>query len=101
MTWNAGLKKYFMCITRGVVKGHHDTMVLVSDEITGPWGLVTYMKDFGPEAYFVNIPSKFISADGKTAWLCYSANWSDKASSGNPSGSRYALCLHEIRLLTK
>ena len=26
------------------------------------------MKDFGEQGYFVNIPSKFISADGLTMW---------------------------------
>ena len=34
------------------------------------WGmLVTYMKDFGEMAYFVNIPSKFISEDGKVVHI--------------------------------
>ena len=33
------------------------------------------MKDFGEQAYFVNFPSKFISSDGRTLWLCYSANF--------------------------
>ena len=25
--------------------------------------------------HVVNIPSKFISADGRTMWVCYVANW--------------------------
>ena len=52
-----------------------DTYILESDNVYGPWKMATYLKDFGPQAYFVNIPSKFISEDGKTAWLCYSANF--------------------------
>jgi len=64
--------------------------------------MVQYLKDFGPQAYFVNIPSKFISEDGKTAWLCFSANFSYtrglQASPGNPQGSAYTLSLHEIIL---
>ena len=52
-----------------------NTYLLESDQITGPWKLVTYMKHFGEQAYFVNIPSKFIAADGRTLWLCYSANF--------------------------
>ena len=39
--------------------------------------MVTYMKDFGEQAYFVNIPSKFISADGKTLWLCLLGEFCD------------------------
>ena len=38
--------------------------------------MVSYMKDFGEQAYFLNFPSKFISPDGQTLWLCYSANFS-------------------------
>ena len=60
--------------------------------------MVTYLKGFGPQAYFVNLPSKFISEDGRTMWLCYSANWSRKNEKGNPQGSGYRLCLQEIRL---
>ena len=61
------------------------------------------MKDFGEQAYFVNIPSKFISADGRTLWLCYSANftngWLGTKFAGNPPGSRYGMCLQEVKLL--
>ena len=98
-TWNAGLGRYLMCVTRGVRRGHHDTMILEASRITGPWRIAEYMRDFGPEGYFVNIPSKFIGTDGRTVWLCYSANWSAKEIDGNPFGSRYALCLQEVRLV--
>ena len=104
MTWNPPLKRYLMCITYGYKRGgggrtDYDTYIVESASITGPWKLVTYLKAFGPQAYFVNIPSKFISEDGRTLWLCYSANWSRKKETGNPPGSRYAMCLQEIRLL--
>jgi hypothetical protein len=56
------------------------------------------MKAFGEQAYFVNLPSKFIAADGKTLWLSYSHGWGHETP--NPPGSRYAWCLQEIRLLT-
>jgi hypothetical protein len=103
MTWNHPLKKYFMCVTYGYKHGgggetSYDTYILESDRITGPWSMVSYLKSFGPQAYFVNLPSKFISKDGKTMWLCYSANWSRKDEPGNPPGSKYALCLQEIQL---
>jgi hypothetical protein len=51
-------------------------------------------------AYFVNIPSKFISPDGWTMWLCYAANWAAAGVRSDPPGARYAMCLREIRLLS-
>jgi len=61
------------------------------------------MKDFGEQAYFLNFPSKFIGADGRRLWLCYSANfapnWNNMRLLLNPPGGRYGLCLHECRLL--
>ena len=106
--------------------GPMDTYVLESLSLTGPWKLVTYMPSFGPQAYFVNLPSKFISSDGRTGWLCYSANYTDRKNMDrfrvdvkdvqsvrdwaiapyfktfadtfepDPPGSQYALCLQEI-----
>lgn len=104
MTYNAPLDKYLMCITDGwPTMQSMDTYILESDHVTGPWKMVSYLKDFGPQAYFVNIPSKFISEDGKTAWLCYSANFSytrkDPKYKGNPEGSSYRMCLQEIIFL--
>jgi hypothetical protein len=37
-----------------------DTYFLESDSITGPWSIITYMPVYGPEAYFVHIPSMFM-----------------------------------------
>jgi hypothetical protein len=77
--------------------------ILEADAITGPWRMVSYMKDFGEQAYFLNFPSKFISPDGRSLWLCYSANfspgWNGVELKFNPPGGRYGLCLHEVRLL--
>lgn len=108
VTYNPGLKKYLMCISRGVdvtsdpkkgpINLRYDTMILESESLTGQWRLVQYLDRFGPMAYFVNIPSKFISPDGKTFWLSYSANWDDKNRYGNPAGSFYSLSLHEVKL---
>jgi hypothetical protein len=60
------------------------------------------MKRFGEQAYFVNIPSKFIGTDGRKMWLSYSANFGDEVNGvklhSMPAGSRYAMCLQEIRL---
>ena len=51
----------------------------------------------------MDIPTKFISADGRTAWLCYSGNfardWRGEVMQEIPPGSRYGLVLQKIRLL--
>jgi hypothetical protein len=80
-----------------------NTYVLEAETLVGPWRLVTYMKNFGEQAYFVNLPSKFIGPDGRTAWLCYSGNfatdWNGNKIKVNPPGTRYGLVLQQIRLL--
>jgi hypothetical protein len=107
ITYNAPLQKYLCCITDGwPTTSTMDTYILESDHLTGPWRMVIYMAKFGPCGYFVNIPSKFISSDGRTFWLCYSANfthkgrWHDPAyyHKNRPPGSTYAMCLQEIEL---
>ncbi len=104
ITYNAPLHKYLMCVTDGW-PGIEDmnSYILEADEITGPYRMVTFMNKFGRQGYFLNFPSKFISADGRTAWLAYSANF-HKAYFGNrtaadPMGSRYAWTLQEVKLL--
>ena len=104
ITYNAPLKKYFLCATDGwPTIETMNTYILEADTITGPWRLVTFMEKFGSQAYFVNIPSKFI--DGKRAWLCYSANFTNRFFGStfevNPVGSKYALCLQEFELDTR
>lgn len=104
MTYNAPLKKYLLCVTDGgnTVSRYH-TYLLESDRLTGPWRLVAHLTNFGEQAYFVNIPSKFVGGDGRTLWLCYSANfssgWGGITFKSRPPGSRYAMCLQEVRLL--
>ncbi|MFC2098476.1 hypothetical protein ACFLSP_01895 [Bacteroidota bacterium] len=103
-TYVPQLKKYLMCITDGwPTVAKMDSYILEADELTGPWRMVAYLEDFGEQAYFLNFPSKFISDDGKTLWLCYSANfspdWNGVKLEFNPPGGRYGLCLHELKLL--
>jgi len=105
ITYNAPLRKYLMLVTDGgnTVSRYH-TYMLESDQVTGPWKMAAYLRNFGEQAYFVNLPSKFISPDGRTMWLCYSANfssgWGGTTFQARPPGSRYAMCLQEVRLLT-
>jgi hypothetical protein len=103
-TYIAPLKKYLMFVTDGGnTCARMNTYALEADAVTGPWRLVTYMKNFGEQAYFVNLPSKFIGADGRTAWLCYSGNfapdWNGEKIQVNPPGTRYGLVFQKIRLL--
>jgi hypothetical protein len=104
MTYNAPLKKFLMCVTDGgTTVSRYNTYVLESAGLTGPWKLVSHMTNFGEQAYFVNIPSKFIRPEGRSLWLCYAANfssgWGGITFKSLPPGSRYGLCLQEVRLL--
>ena len=107
ITYNAPLKKYLMCVTDGwPTCGRMNSYILEADTITGPWRMAVYMKDFGEQGYFLNFPSKFISDDGRTAWLCYSANFAKEWRKNlpireNPPGSHYGLVLQEVKLLDK
>ena len=57
VTYDAPLKKYLMCVTDGwPTCAKMRTYILEADALTGPWRLVTYMKDFGEQAYFVEFP---------------------------------------------
>jgi hypothetical protein len=104
VTYDAPLKKFLMFVTDGGnTCARMNTYLLESDAVTGPWRLVCYMKDFGEQAYFVNVPSKFISADGRTMWLLCSTNfaddWNGQKIGVNPPGGHYGLVLQKIELL--
>ena len=104
ITYNAPLKKYLMCVTDGwPTVAKMNSYILEAGTLTGPWRLVVYMKEFGEQGYFLNFPSKFISKDGYTLWLCYSGNfsqgWNNVYFKANPPGSRYGLVLQEVKLL--
>jgi len=104
ITYNAPLKKYLMCVTDGwPTVAKMNSYILEADKVTGPWKLITYMKEFGEQGYFLNLPSKFISKDGLTLWLCYSGNfsqgWNNIRFKAIPPGSRYGLVLQQVKLL--
>ena len=79
-------------------------MVFTSRSITGPWKVVHYLKEFGPQAYFVNVPTKFISDDGRRMWLSWSANYNNGADppmTMRPQFSNYWWSLREIELVER
>lgn len=103
-TYVPGLRKYLMCVTDGwPTVARMTSYLLEADALTGPWRIAAYLNDFGEQAYFLNFPSKFISPDGRTLWLCYSANfspgWNGVELKINPPGGRYGLSLLEVVLL--
>ena len=98
VTYHAGLQRYLMCVTNPIAMGHYDAIFLEAERLTGSWRWFDYKEQFGPEGYFINIPSKFISVDNEHLWLIYSANWSDKHHPGKPEGSAYSLSIHEIKM---
>lgn len=105
ITYNPVLGRFLMCVADGWPSTQTmSTLILEADKVAGPWRLVSYLKDFGAQGYFVNIPSKFIQPDGKTMWLCYSANftndWLHTNYAVDPPGSRYGMCLQEFNLLS-
>ncbi len=104
ITWNPGLEKYILVVHHnnhtgiGDVAEEHRTIIMESDKITGPYKTIHYMVDWGPGSYFGNIPAKYISEDGKTAWLVISANcWAEPA---NPPQCIYSCSMHEFKFVT-
>jgi hypothetical protein len=106
ITFNAGLQKYMLCVCAAPLHGGagvYDTHILLGEHVWGPWEPLVELKAFGSQGYFVNIPSKFLSADGTTGWLWWSANWFNNISPTadiveRPLGSRYALCVRQFCL---
>ncbi len=103
ITYDQPLNRYLMWVSTprdGVnTTGWMDSMLLESTSLTGTWRLVSYLPDFGTQGYFLTVPSKFISADGRTMWLMYSANYSG-SNKAVPAGSGYAMVVRELTLDT-
>jgi len=101
LTYNAPLGKYIMTLSRvSETQSAFNAIILESDSIDGEYRVVQYLKQFAMVSYFMNIPSKFISEDGRTMWLSYSSNYckeigDKKATIG---GAFYSWNLTEIHL---
>ena len=101
LTYNAALGRFIMTLSRvdDADRDFFNTLILESEAIDGKYRVVQYLKGFATISYFMNIPSPFISEDGRTMWLCYSSNYNYK---NNPlptiGGSQYSMCLTEFTL---
>ena len=110
MTYFPALRKYVAVLCVGWpdgVDGQYDTWIAEAQDLWGPWSLVTYWNAFADQAYFAQIPSKFIQRDGRFV-LFYSGGWSgvkplppswnkQPAIPALPSAT-YSLCVAEFRL---
>jgi hypothetical protein len=107
-TWNPGLGKFLMFAYKNgytvdgskIDWGDFDTFVLESGTLAGPWKLVAYLPSFGKQGYYPNLPSKFLSQDGRSGWLWYGANFSPWDRPADPPGSGYHLCEQQVRFVT-
>ena len=110
ITYFPSIRKYLAVFCVGWpdgVDGQYDTWIAEADELHGPWSLVTYWNAFADQAYFAQIPSKFIQADGRFM-LFYSGGWSGvkplppewRKQPAIPElpNAAYALCVAEFRL---
>lgn len=98
IAWVPGLKKFILITCRlketETNLPYNVTIFWEANRLTGPYRLVHYLRDWGPQAYFPNLPAAFIAPDGHSAWLCVSCNYS--VPEYNPHQCRYAASLHEI-----
>ena len=98
-TYNKALDRYFLLTTHsndGTKEGMKKGLgVFESDRPWGPWSTVYYtnrLNDFVPgltELINASLPSKWISADGKSMWLVFS---------GRPSDPMYSFNLIKMNL---
>lgn len=93
MTCNAPLRRYLLSITDGGnTISRFNTFVFESSAPTDPWRPVTYLRHFGERGYFVSMPSKFVSKNGRTVRFCCAANFTNGYPGtrfrGDPTGSR-------------
>mmetsp|Transcript_5937 Transcript_5937/g.10784 ORF Transcript_5937/g.10784 Transcript_5937/m.10784 type:complete len:223 (-) Transcript_5937:127-795(-) len=109
MTYLPAAGRYIMCVSTPSVSpstvGTFDSYFLESAAITGPFRYVSYLRRFGEQAYFLNIPSKFASSSPDAdqavgAYLSYSANFArSRQLASNPPGGGYWWTLSAIRFV--
>lgn len=92
LTYNAGLKRYFLTASHLMGKGPHNASLGVFDapEPWGPWTTVYYDDHWSgnDRTYHHKFPTKWMSRDGRTLWLLFSGL----------GGGNYAFCLRKAEL---
>ncbi|MEL6304974.1 MAG: hypothetical protein AAFQ20_09320, partial [Bacteroidota bacterium] len=103
ITYFPKLDKYILITCRLKEKEenlpYNITIFWEADEITGPYRIVHYMKNWGAQTYFPNITSQFINEDGSSAWMTVASNYS--VQNINPHQNRYAASMHEFAFVLK
>ena len=93
----------------GSMRKEYHIYIFESNRLEGPWSLVQYLNEFGPQAYFPIFPTKFLGqsndievvSDGSSLWpfyFGYSANWIHSLPPNPPHGG-YGFCLLSSKLV--
>ncbi|HYB29061.1 MAG TPA: hypothetical protein VEF89_20785 [Solirubrobacteraceae bacterium] len=105
MTYDRGLHRYLLTFTYSyssqmpaVWKGGAELVIADSPTPWGPFTFVAGSREFGPSnGYGAGFPSQWISADGKTLWLKWAANF-DGCAKGLDCSGAYGFNVAEVRL---
>ena len=65
--YRAFLRRLYL--SGGAAIGPMSSYLLEAAKLEDPWHIVSYLGHFGTQGYFLSFPSRFISDDGRLAWL--------------------------------
>ena len=107
MAYDPGLHRYLLTFTYSyssktpaVWKGGAQLVIAESLEPWGPFSFVATSREFGPSnGYGAGFPSQWMSADGRTLWLKWAANF-DGCAKGLDCSGAYGFNVAEVRLTT-
>jgi len=83
VVYHSGLGRYLLCnwafidyVNYAIGSRHAELTIFEAPEPWGPWALVYREEDWGPTSdYQPRLPTKWFGADGRTAWLLSSGNF--------------------------
>jgi hypothetical protein len=107
MAYDPGLHRYLLTWTYSykskppaVWKGGAELVIAESSQPWGPFSFVAASREFGPSnGYGAGFPSQWISADGRTLWLKWAANFAGCRKGLDCSGA-YGFNVAQVRLTT-
>ncbi|MBV8217431.1 MAG: DUF4185 domain-containing protein [Solirubrobacterales bacterium] len=105
MTYDAGLHRYLLTFTYSyssnvpaVWNGGAELIVAESPTPWGPFSFVASSREFGPSnGYGAGLPSQWISANGRTLWLKWAANF-DGCAKGLDCSGKYGFNVAKVQL---